>query len=466
MLPRVVAIDDDEMFLTAIKTLFSEKQIPLATFADPEKALQAIEQAKADGTPYRMAIVDFEMPIKGDEVVREIKKIDPRTHTVILSAYVSHEEEALCVAAGADHIYHKRQSKAVVLLIAEVASLKVRHSQLSDGEKEANRDWIQKILHLQGCSSALTNVANEVHKYAAASENVLITGQSGVGKEQVARAIHRNSQRQDHPFIAINCGAIPKELVESELFGHIKGSFSGADRNREGKFAAADGGTIFLDEIGEMPLSLQVKLLRVLQEGEIAPVGSNTPIKVDVRVVAATNKTLLDEVRRGKFREDLYYRLNILPIHIAALSERKDDIKPIARHIVEQKNKETGQQKHITNDAIELLQNHVWAGNIRELGGELRKAYTLADEVIDRYSFSSLMKDDVSLMVKAIENSDALPTYKEFEKNLDHLQRIYLEKVLVLADGKQVEAARLADLPYTTYIYKRRSLGLVSDLIA
>ena len=288
MLPRVVAIDDDEMFLTAIKTLFSEKQIPLATFANPEKALRAIEQAKTDGTPYRMAIVDFEMPIKGDEVVREIKKIDPRTHTVILSAYVSHEEEALCISAGADHIYHKRQSKEVVLLIAEVASLKVRHSQLSDGEKEANSDWIQKILRLQGCSSALVNVASEVHKYAAASENVLITGQSGVGKEQVARAIHRNSPRQDRPFIAINCGAIPKELVESELFGHTKGSFSGADRNREGKFAAANGGTIFLDEIGEMPLSLQVKLLRTLQEGEIAPVGSNTPIKVDVRVVAAT----------------------------------------------------------------------------------------------------------------------------------------------------------------------------------
>ena len=172
-------------------------------------------------------------------------------------------------------------------------------------------------------------------------------------------------------------------------------------------------------------------------------------------------------MRRGKFREDLYYRLNILPIYIAALSERKDDIEPIARHIVEQKNQETGQQKRITDDAIELLKNHVWAGNVRELGGELRKAYTLADEVIDRYSFSSLMKDDVSLMAKEIENSDALPTYKEFlQQTLNHLERIYFEKAMVLADGKRTEAARLADLPYTTYVRKRRNLGLVSDLSA
>ena len=468
MQARVVAIDDDELFLTAIQTLFSEKQIQLATFTDSYKAMRAIEQAKAEGMPYRMAIVDFDMPIKGDEVVIAIKNIDPRIHTVILSACVSQEEAALCTSAGADHIYQKQKSKEVVLLIAEVASLKIKHGKLSNDEKEVNSEWIQRILNLRGCSAALANVANEVYKYAATSENVLITGQSGVGKEQVARAIHRNSPRKDRCFIAINCGAIPKELVESELFGHTKGSFSGADRNREGKFAAANGGTILLDEIGEMPLDLQVKLLRVLQEKEIVPVGSNTPIKIDVRVVAATNRNLRDEVRRGNFREDLYYRLNILPIHIAALSERRDDIEPIVRFIIDQKNKETNLQKHITDDAVDVLQSRAWSGNVRELLNEICKAYTLADKVINRFSFTSLLaSDDVSLSINGIKQPDEFPTYKEFiEKTRDHLERVYFEKAMVLAEGKRAEAARLVDLPYTTYIRKRRNLGLVSDLSA
>ena len=415
-----------------------------------------------------MAIVDFDMPTKGSEVVRAIKNIDPRMHTVILSGCVSQEEAALCTAAGADHIYYKQKSKETVLLIAEVASLRIKHNKLSDEEKEANSEWIQKILQLRGCSAALANVANEVHKYATASENVLITGQSGVGKEQVARAVHHNSPRRDEKFIAINCGAIPKELVESELFGHTKGSFSGADKNREGKFAAADEGTIFLDEIGEMPMSMQVKLLRALQEKEIVPVGSNTPINIDVRVVAATNRNLLDEVRRGNFRQDLYYRLNILPINVPSLSERRDDIELIAKFIVEQKNQETSQQKSIACDALELLKSRAWSGNVRELRGEICKAYTLADKVIDSFSFANLLEhDDVSLSINSIEQPDEFPTYKEFiTKTRDHLERIYLEKALVLADGKRAEAARLVDLPYTTYIYKRRSLGLVSDLSA
>ena len=281
MNPRVIAIDDDEMFLTATRTLFSERQIPLATFTDPEQALRAIEQAKADNTPFRMAIVDFDMPTtKGDEVVRAIKRIDPMMHTVILSACLSHEESVLCISAGADHIYLKQKSTEVILLISEIASLRIKYGKLSNDEQEANNRWIQKILNLRGYSSVLANVATEVYKYAKASENVLITGQSGVGKEQVAHSIHNNSERKSNNFIAINCGAIPKELVESELFGHIKGSFSGAYRSKTGKFVAANSGTIFLDEIGDMPLDMQVKLLRVLQEQEIVPVGGNTPIKI------------------------------------------------------------------------------------------------------------------------------------------------------------------------------------------
>ncbi|MCH2534246.1 MAG: sigma-54 dependent transcriptional regulator [Bdellovibrionales bacterium] len=463
MKARVIAIDDDEMFLTATRSLFNDKQIPLATFTNSQKALRAIREAREQHSPFRMAIVDYDMPTKGHEVIRSIKQIDPSIHTVVLSAHLSSEEAKLCTHAGADHIYLKQKSKEVILLIAEVASLKVKHGELSKEEKEANNDWIKKILGLRGHSSALAQVANEVSKYALAGENVLITGQSGVGKEQVARSLHDNSKRSGN-FIAINCGAISKDLVESELFGHTKGAFSGATANKTGKFVAANFGTLFLDEIGEMPLDLQVKLLRVLQEGEVVPVGSNTVTKVDVRIVAATNRDLLEEVRRGNFREDLYYRLNILPIHIPPLSERKEDIAPIARYIVDQKNRESKIDKTITDDAIKMLMGHAWPGNIRELGARIRKAYTLADQVIDRSAFTDLTpEDDVANALNEIQCPEEFPSYEEFvEKIRNHLERIYLEKAMVLANGKRADAAKLTKLPYTTYIHKRKKLGLTA----
>ena len=349
--PRVIAIDDDEMYLTGTKALFNEKQIPLATFSDPKKALRSIEEAKANGTPYRMAIVDYDMPIKGNEVVKTIKQIDGSIHTVILSSSLSETESALCIQAGSDHIYIKQKSKEIILLLSEIASLKVSRGKLTNDEKASNQEWIKKVLNLSGCSTALRKVASEVSKYSMAGESVLITGSSGVGKEQVARSIHKNSKRHGN-FIAVNCGAISKELVESELFGHLKGSFTGASSNQTGKFVAANFGTIFLDEIGEMPLDSQVKLLRVLQEREVNPLGSNKPTKIDIRVVAATNKDLFEEIKKGTFREDLFYRLNILPIHVPALSERVEDVAPIAKFIVDEKNKETGCDKYITDDAI------------------------------------------------------------------------------------------------------------------
>lgn len=463
MKARVIAIDDDEMFLTATRALFNDKQIPLATYTDSQKALRAIAEAKKDHSPFRMAIVDYNMPTKGHEVVRSIKQIDPSMHTVVLSACLSNEEAKLCTHAGADHIYLKQKSKEMILLIAEVASLKVKHGKLTNEEKEVNNEWIKKILGLRGYSSALAQVGNEVSKYAMAGENVLVTGQSGVGKEQVARSLHDQSKRSGN-FVAINCGAIAKDLVESELFGHTKGSFSGATSNKAGKFMAANFGTLFLDEIGEMPLDLQVKLLRVIQEREVVPIGSNSSAKVDVRIVAATNRDLLEEVKKGSFREDLYYRLNILPIHIPPLSERKEDIEPIAKFIIEQKNQEMKLDKVITDDAIKMLMLHAWPGNIRELGARIRKAYTLADKVIDRSAFMDLCsEDDVASSLNGIQCLEEFPPYEEFvEKIRNHLERIYLEKAMILANGKRAEAAKLTKLPYTTYIHKRKKLGLTA----
>ncbi|MBT4761917.1 MAG: sigma-54-dependent Fis family transcriptional regulator [Bdellovibrionaceae bacterium] len=461
MKPRVIAIDDDEMYLKGTETLFNEKQIPIATFSDSSKAIRSIEEAKRSGSPYKMAIVDFDMPIKGNEVVRSIKQIDGSIHTVILSSSLSKEEAALCNKAGADHIYFKRKSKEIILLLSEIASLKVKRGKLSSEEKVANYEWIKKILSLRGHSAALAKVASEVSKYALAGESVLVTGQSGVGKEQVARSIHSNSKRPGS-FIAVNCGAISKDLVQSELFGHLKGSFTGAMNNQTGKFVAAHGGTIFLDEIGEMPLESQVKLLRVLQEREVYPVGSTKPTKIDVRIVAATNKNLQEEVRKGNFREDLFYRLNILPIQVPTLSERVADIEPIVKFIIEEKNRETGRKKYITDDAIQLLETFAWPGNIRELSNKIRKAYTLADDIIDRALFSSqVINDDLESMINGIKKQEDFISYNDFVESVrNRIERLYLEKAMVLANGKRADAARLTGLPYTTYIHKRKSLGL------
>jgi DNA-binding NtrC family response regulator len=462
MKPRVIAIDDDEMFLTATKTLFAEKKVPLNTFSDSSKAIREIRRAKVDKTPYRMAIVDFDMPTKGHEVVRAIKQIDPSIHTVILSASITKEESKLCTMSSADHIYLKQKSKNVTLMLAEIASLKVKHSKLTNEEKMANSERIEQVLEIKGCSSSLAKVASQVEMFGKAGESVLITGQSGVGKEPVAKAIHKNSKRSG-AFIAVNCGAISKEMFKSELFGHKKGSFTGAMTNNAGKFMAANFGTIFLDEIGEMPLDIQVMLLRVLQEGEIETVGTNTPQKVDVRIVAATNRDLQEEVKKGHFREDLYYRLNILPIVVPPLSERSDDIEPIAQFFVDQKNMEQRQNKTISREAMDFLTSQVWQGNVRELEGAVKKAYALSSDQIEKETFSKRANNDHSSTITQIQSPEDFPTYKEFKENiLKHLERTYLEKAMILANGNRPDAAKLAGLNYTTYVDKRNKRGLSS----
>lgn len=462
MEPRVIAIDDDELFLTAVKSLFDQKQIPLATFTDPLKAIEAIRGAQ-NTSPFKMAIVDYYMPINGDQVVSEIKKINSEIHTVVLSGDESKGVIKTCIDAGADHFYFKDKGKEIVLRLAEVAAFKMKHGKLSSDESNRNQQKIKTILNLQGRSRSLAKVAREVEQFSTTEESVLITGQSGVGKEEVAKSLHRNSDRRSKPFIALNCGAIPKDIIESELFGHEKGSFTGATSSKTGKFVAAHGGTIFLDEIGEMPIELQVRLLRVLQERVVVPVGGNNPVSVDIRIITATNRDLKKEIKRGNFREDLYYRVNVLPIHVPPLAERPEDIAPIVQAIIDEKNRKAGQEKRITTDAIELLKKYAWPGNVRELSAVIRKAYTLSGSLITNGSFQGQFNEDPGSRLNEISRPEDFPTYEDFSSAvLNHLEKIYLEKAMILADGKRTVAAKLTGLPYTTYIHKRKNLGLTA----
>lgn len=450
---NVIAIDDDTLAGEAIKMVFSKKGIPVDFFDSPKVAIQHI---KDHPRKYRMAIVDFQMQeIGGDEVVKQIKQINASILTVVLSGNDSLETIKRCQEVGADNFYSKGHALENLALLSEVA--KDKYEEVSSEEtRQLNEQKIESILSLKGRSNELARVADLVETFAQTNEPVLIQGASGTGKERIAKAIHNNSKRSKKPFIAVNCGAIPENLLESELFGHEKGSFTGATNAKAGKFMAADGGTIFLDEIGEMPLDFQVKLLRVLQEKEITPVGSNRSLKVNFRVVAATNRNLKEEVSNGNFREDLFYRLNILPIEIPALAKRRDDIFSIANFIIQEKNNETTQAKRLTDEALGIIKSYDWPGNVRQLEAVLKRAYVL---------------NGVSINGKAIEQQiesftaencykHGIQSWDDLEDEFANRQRGLLEESLKLSKGNKRDAAKMLNLKYTTYLSKRIKFGL------
>lgn len=450
---NVIAIDDDGLAGEAIKMVFSKKGISVDFFDSPKKAILHI---KEHPRRYKMAIVDFQMKeSSGDKVVKEIKNINGSILTVVLSGDDSLETIKRCQEAGADNFYSKGHALENLALLSEVAKDKYVQGN-PEVLKELNEEKISSILALKGRSNELARVADLVNTFSTTNEPVLIQGASGTGKERIARAVHINSNRSKKPFIAVNCGAIPANLLESELFGHEKGSFTGATNAKAGKFLAADGGTIFLDEIGEMPLDFQVKLLRVLQEREVTPVGSNRSMKANFRVVAATNRNLKEEVNNGRFREDLFYRLNILPIEIPSLENRREDIVSIANFIVDEKNKETGQAKKLTEDALGIMKSYNWPGNVRQLEAVLKRAYVLNGVSINDKAIEQQIECNKS------ENTykHGIQSWNELENEFQERQKGLLEEALKLSRGNKKDAAKILNLAYTTYISKRFKFGL------
>ena len=460
--PNIAYIDDDNFHLEVLVERFQKKSLAVQTFSDADEAINFI---KKNPNQFKIIIVDFVLQgIYGDQVIKSIKEINSDIHTVILSSELTNKVTRLCHLAGADHIYDKRSNMDVLLQLSEVAKIKINKYPKSQIEIDENTEIIQSILNLKGRSGILVNIAQRVQIYAQNKENVLILGKSGVGKEKIAEAIHLNSLRKDGPFIPVNCGAISGELVQSELFGHVKGAFTGAISDKKGYFQEANGGTIFLDEIGEMPLNHQVSLLRILQERKVTPVGSGHPVKVNARVIAATNKDLKKLVREGKFREDLYFRLNVLPLNIPSLEERKEDIAPIAQFIVDRKNRETNQSKKISHEAIKYLESLVWKGNIRELEGVLKRGYAGAESTISK---SHICQDDEYILgpldFERAMTKERFPTWQDLKSKLEEYEKKYLQKALGLAGGSRSMAAKMAGLPYTSYVHKRKRFSLDFD---
>lgn len=456
---RVLIVDDESSLRTALFRTFDRKGISVVT-------ANRIEEAKLlaqGGQAFDLALVDLNLPDgDGIELMGYLKGLYPACEVIILTGHGSIESAVRATQNGAFHFITKPFNMDELTSLADKAlthkKLQQENLQLRS-ELQRKRDFDQII----GTSEELQSVLRMVEKVSDSDSTVLVTGESGTGKELIARAIHANSPRANQAFIAINCGAIPAELLESELFGHVKGAFTGAISNRVGRFELADGGTIFLDEIGDLEPSLQVKLLRVLQQRSFEPVGGTKSVQVNVRVIAATNKTLEDEVAAGRFREDLFYRLNVIPLLIPALRERRSDVPLLLSHFMEFFNKNKGRQlTGFSTDSLEYLINYNWPGNIRELENLIERLAILKGhgqiEVSDlpaKYrGASSQLRSSSNLLAEIPEQG------LDFNSAVDQFENQLILRALEKTGWNRNQAALLLRLNRTTLVEKIKKKGL------
>lgn len=371
---KVLVVDDDQGLRLSVKTALAVTQ--RFDIDEAFDGVNAMEKIKAADTKYDVVILDVDMPrMNGLEALRQIKEFDPGIIVIVMTAHATLNDAVQAVKDGAFNYLSKPISSEDLLALIDKAV--TAHNLISNIAASAPV-MVEAGRKIIGNTSQMQKVFNIIHRLAKVDTPVLIRGSSGTGKELVAKAIHFNSARKDEKFVAINCSAIPENLFESELFGHEKGSFTGADQRKIGKFQFAEGGTLFLDEVGDMPQLMQVKILRVLQEKVFTPVGSNREFPTNVRIIAATNRPLEDMIKAGSFREDLFYRLNVVPIFLPALAERKDDMEHMVNIFIKKFNQAHGKRINgITPDAMNVLKKHSWPGNIRELENVIEHAFVL-----------------------------------------------------------------------------------------
>ncbi|HWU43925.1 MAG TPA: sigma-54 dependent transcriptional regulator, partial [Bdellovibrio sp.] len=371
---RVLVVDDDQGLRLSVKSALAVTQ--RFEIDEAFDGINAIEKIKSSEKSYDLVILDVDMPrLNGLETLRQIKEFNPGIIVIIMTAHATLHDAIQAVKDGAYNYLAKPVASENLLALIDKA---VNAHNLISNIAASAPVMVEAGRKIIGHTSQMQKVFNIIHRLAKVDTPVLIRGSSGTGKELVAKAIHFNSARKDEKFVAINCSAIPENLFESELFGHEKGSFTGADQRKIGKFQYAEGGTLFLDEVGDMPQLMQVKILRVLQEKVFTPVGSNREFPANVRIIAATNRPLEDMIKAGTFREDLFYRLNVVPIFLPALAERKDDMEHMVNIFIKKFNQAHGKRINgITPDAMAVLKKHSWPGNIRELENVIEHAFVL-----------------------------------------------------------------------------------------
>lgn len=448
--PRILVVDDEESHRIMLRAVLKDEGYEVVEAADGSEAVRAVEQE-----PFDLVLLDVRMKtMDGIEALNEIRKISPLIPVLIMTAYASVKTAVEALKAGAfDYLTKPLDIEELKILIEKALELyHLREENLTLKERLGDRFDFSKII---GKSRKMRELFDTLSLVAPTDATILILGESGTGKELVANAIHHNSFRKSQPFIKISCAALPETLLESELFGHERGAFTGAIARREGRFQLAHRGTIFLDEVGEMSPTTQMKLLRVLQEKEFEPLGSVQTLKVDVRVIAATHKDLTQEVKEGRFRDDLFYRLNVVPITLPPLRERKEDIPALAQHFFEvYRDKNQKELKDISNKAMDLLTRYDWPGNIRELENCLERAVILArGEVI--------APADLPPHIQALsgrEESQAIDFPSGI--SLEEVERALILKTLEETGGNRSRAAEILGINRRTLLNKLKEYGM------
>ncbi len=416
---KILVVDDEQIIRESISYILRKEGY---TVGEADNGRAAYEKLKVES--YDLVITDLEMPeMKGIELLDRIVQLNPETSVIIITAYGSLETAIAALRTGANDY---------ILKPIEFDELLVKIRRLFEHKKLAlENQYLRRELHreagvsnLVGTSAPMQSVFDLINRVSATDSTILITGRSGTGKELVAKAIHFNSKRKEQPFITVNCGAIPETLIESELFGHKKGSFTGAVADKMGYFKAADSGTLFLDEVSEMPMQLQVKLLRAIEQKEITPVGMSSSILVDVRFIAATNRDLQKQVASGYFREDLFYRLNVVDIKLPSLAERKEDIPLLVDHFVNKFRQEMRKDiQGVDNTAMQFLIQHEWKGEIRELENVIERAVIFCNE-----KFISI--NDLPEFFRAGSNMELSSNFSSLESAMNNLERQYIHSEL------------------------------------
>ncbi len=452
---HVLILDDERNYLLVLGALLEDAGYKVTSLNDPHNALVFLDESEVD-----VLITDMKMPgLSGLDVLEHVKKNYPHIPVLVMTAFGSIESAVGVMKVGAfDYITKPFSNDELLLSVQNAAALAkahLRYRLLYENMQE--RFDKQKVII--GKSKGIQAVMSMVERAAPSRSNVLITGESGTGKELVARAIHLGSPRKDGPFISINCAALNPNVLESELFGHEKGSFTGAIAMRRGRFELAHQGTLFLDEIGELSPDLQVKLLRVLQERKLERVGGAEEIEVDIRIVAATNKDLLKAVENGSFREDLYYRLNVVHIALPSLRERREDIPLLVSHFVSKLAAENNlQPKTFSPAALDYLIGYEWPGNIRQLENVVERCMVMQpDEIIEVSDLPPEVTDEDSQFKSAI---DLLPVQLDLADTLDKLESALIRRALAKADFVQVKAAELLGISKSLLQYKLRKYDI------
>jgi two-component system response regulator AtoC len=450
---RVLVVDDEENIRLVLRTLLKKHGYEVEVADSGESALALVDTFGPD-----VILTDVRMPKMGGlDLLATLKAKQNAATVIVMSAYGNVDLALEAMKAGAyDYVGKPFKPDEIVLALRkaeERESLRRENRALKEHIRAENQ--YESIL---AKSPAMTEIFRTITKIAEFKTTVLISGESGVGKELVARALHSRSSRKSAPFVAINCGAIPENLLESELFGHKRGAFTDASSDRRGLFEEATGGTLFLDEIGELPLNLQVKLLRVLQEESIRRLGDAKDIKVDVRIIAATHRDLTAEVKAGRFREDLFYRVNVLPIAIPPLRARREDISLLIDHFIARNNARLGTQtRGLTHEARKLLLEYAWPGNVRELENTIERAMVLSElEILDTADLPERIRDALDPVQMQLATGEL-----SIKKTTLVVEEILIRRALTKTKGNRTRAAEILEISHRALLYKIKDYKII-----